>query len=517
MKLSYLLIGIGLILAAVLSSAFTLYVSEDAVHTAGTEAVVYAYASERVAFSVQSEYVNARVENLGDHARIHLLAPDCLQGTQTITVRATNGTQTLEKRISLTNQPRQSCPAYIQPTPLIDAFFVPSSLTFSHTYDATHYDLDVDAGTACTNVVVGQTVQQKIRLSNQGASLTVRLRAAEDESATHTYLAREEFVLDRNELESSVAYIRALTPGVHYVALEALRGDVVIGRASACVSAQDVFRARLTVPTRMDVSACQLTPVPVEIRNDGTADQTFVVQGDGVQPMSVFVPAGKTAQGSFQFNASGLRPNENVVAVTAKGQDTAGTAFVIANVIPCAAQILTVPVSIAPETLAWTIRVQNDQDTPLGNVTLLVTGIPSSWTQVSDSVDVAPHSSADLTVRVTRTTDEGANPVIHVLADGREIAQHAVGPIPARTSITGRIIGAISDNVYYILAALLLLVAALWFFGAGSNRERQASAVAPVDTGSTDENTENYKGQVRSVKVKVESESKTETKPNGGR
>ncbi|MBI2446002.1 hypothetical protein HYV43_06450 [Candidatus Micrarchaeota archaeon] len=515
MKLSYLLVGIGLLLAAVLANAFTLYVSEDAVHTAGTQAVVYAYASERVAFSVQSEYVNARVENLGDHAQIHLLAPDCLQGTQTITIRATNGTSSQEKRITLTNQPRQSCSSYIQPTPLTDAFFVPKSLTFSHTYDATHYDLDVDAGTACTNVVVGQTVQQKVRLSNQGAAVTVRLRPAEDESATHTYLAREEFVLDRNELKSSVAYIRALKPGVHYVALEALRGDIVIGRASACVNAADVYHATLTVPTRIDASACQLTSVPVQVRNDGTAPQTFVIQGDGLTPQSLFVPAGQTAQADVQLDASGLRPNENVVAVTAKGQNTAGTAFMIVNVIPCAAQIVTTPVSISPETLVWTVRVDNGQDTPLRNVTLSVSGIPTSWTQVSDAVDIPPHSSADLTVRVTRTTDEGANPVIHVLADGREIAQHAVAPIAPRSSITGRVIGAISDNLFFILAALLLVVAALWFLGAGSNRERQAAAVQPVDTGSTDQNTEIYKGQVRSVKVKVESNTKTETKPDG--
>ncbi len=515
MKLSYLLVGMGLILAAVMANAFTMYVSEDAVHTSGTEAVVYAYATEKAAFSVESQYTNARVENLGDHAKIHLLAPDCLQGTETITIRATNGTVRLEKRISLTNQPRQSCPSYIQPTPLINAFYVPSSLTFSHTYDATHYDLDLDAGTSCTSVAVGQTVQQKVRLSNQGAGLTVRLRAVEDESATHTYLAREEFVLDRNELESSAAFIRVLKPGVHYISLEAVRGDIVIGRASACVSAQDVFHAVLTVPTRLDASACQLTPVPVQIRNDGTADQTFVVQGDGVKPVSVFVPAGQTADGSFNFDASGLRPNENVVAVTAKGQNTAGTAFLIVNVIPCAAQIVTTPVSVSPETLVWTVRVDNGQDTPLRNVTLLVTGIPASWTQASDSVDIPPHSFADVTVRVDRTTDEGALPVIHVLADGKEIAQHAVAPIPARSSITGRIIGAISDNVYLILAALLLVVAALWFFGAGRERERQEAAVKPVDTGSTDENTELYKGQVRSVKVKVESKSATETKPDG--
>ena len=90
------------------------------------------------------------MENLGDHAKIHLLAPACLQGPETITIRATNGTVRFEKRISLTNQPRQSCSSYIQPTPLGNAFYVPSSLTFSHTYDATHYDLDLDAGTSCT-------------------------------------------------------------------------------------------------------------------------------------------------------------------------------------------------------------------------------------------------------------------------------------------------------------------------------------------------------------------------------
>lgn len=516
MKWSYLFAGILVLLAAVWVNSFSLYASEDVVHTSGTQATIYAYATESVAFSVQSQYANARVENLGDHAKIFLIAPDCLSGTETITIRATNGIENQFKKISLTNQPRQSCSSYIQPTPEINAFFVPSSLTFSHTFDATHYDLDVDAGSSCTPVAVGKTVAKKIRLSNQGAVLSVRLRAVEDESATHTFLAREEFALDRNELESSVAYIRALKPGIHYVAVEALRSDLVVGRASACVEAKDVFHATLTVPTRVDASACLLTPVSVTVANDGTADQTFSIQAEGIKPESVFVPAGESARVNLQLNASLLRPNENVVAVTAQGQNTAGTAFLVVNAIPCGPQVVSTPVSIQPEALAWTIQVENGQDTPLRNVTLTVSGIPASWTQSSDSVDIPPHSSANVTVRVTRTTDEGANPAIHVLADGREIAQHQVAPIASRPSITGRIIGAISDSALFILAALLLVLAALWFFSAGSQRERQKTAIKPVDTGSTDENTELYKGQVRSIKIRAESSVATHSKPKTG-
>lgn len=514
MRWSYLLVGILMLLAAVWANAFSFYVSQDTLHTSGTEATLYAYATERVAFSVQSQYTNARVENFGDHAKIHLLAPDCMSGTETITIRATDGRTDQFKTITLTHLPRQACDTYIQPTPEINAFYLPASLTFSHTYDATHYDLNVDAGTSCTQVEVGQTVNRKVHLYNQGAAVSVRLRAAETEGATHTFLAREEFTIDRNELQTTAAYIRALKAGVHYVTLEALRGDVVIGRAAACIEAHDVLRAQLTVPSRVDASACRLTPFDVQVRNDGTVAQTFVIQGDGVQPASLYVPAGQTASQTVLFNASGLRPNENVVAIRAQGPDTAGTAFVIVNVVPCAAQVIVIPISVQPETLAWTVRVQNDQDTPLRNVTLLVSGIPSSWPQVSDSADIPPHSSRDLTVRVTRTTDEGANPVIHVLADGREIAQHPVGAVPPGPSFTGRVIGAISANWFLILAALLFLVAALWFFRARDDRQRQeAAATPPADTGSTDENTDLYKEKVRSVKVKVESNTKTETKP----
>ncbi|GEM_PF-2303370 len=518
MKLSYLIVGIALILAAVLANAFTFSVSQDAVHTSGTEATLYAYASERVAFSVQNQYTNARVENFGDHAKIHLLAPDCMSGTETLTIRATDGQTSQLKKITFTNLPRQSCSSYIQPTAEINAFYVPSSLTFSHTYDATHYELNVDAGTSCTPVVVGQTVNRKVHLYNQGAAVSVRLRAAETEGATHTFLAREEFTLDRNELQTTAAYIRPLKAGVHYVTLEALRGDVVIGRASACIDARDIFHARLSVPSRVDALACQLTPVDVQVQNDGTADQTFVLLGKGVQPVSVHVPAGQSAQVTFQLNASLLRPNENVLGITAQGQETSGTAFVIVNVVSCALQVITIPVNLQPETLSWTVRVQNDQDTPLRNVTLQVSGIPSTWTQVSDSVDVAPHSSKELSVNVTRTTEEGANPVVHVLSDGRQIAQHPVGPVAQGPSLTGRVIGAISASWFVILAALLFVLAALWFFRARTDRLRQEAAANPPENGkSTEENTDIYKDKVRSVKVKVESDTKTETKPDSGR
>ncbi|MBI5226115.1 hypothetical protein HY994_02640 [Candidatus Micrarchaeota archaeon] len=519
MRLSYLVVGAVLILVAIVasaSSAFSFRLSEDAVFTHGTEAQVYAYADQTAAFSTLSQYANVRVENFGDHALIHLLAPDCLQGTETIIIRATNGTVTLSKTISLTNLPSRSCPAYIQPTPQINAFYIPSSLTFSHTFDATHYDLQMDTDSACTPVTVGQTHIMRIRLQNDGAALSVTLRPMdEDGGATHTYLSRSQFSLDRNELESAIAYVRALKSGTHFVTIEALRGDIVVGRTSACIQVTDVMTASLVVPARTDALACQLTPISVQLTNDGTAQQRFTIQGNGINPVALVVPAGQTVQTTVQLNASQLRPNENVVAIRAQGDQTAGTAYVVVNVLPCGAQVFTTAVSIQPELLAWTIRVQNDQDTPLRNVTLWVSGIPASWGQVSDSADISPHSSKDLAVRVTRTTDEAANPVIHVLADGKEIAQHSVGAIAQGPGITGRVISAFAGNWLWIFAALLLVLAAVLFFRARDNNLDAAENTPPTDTGSTDDNTDAYKEKVRSVKVKVEQSGTESTNTNG--
>ncbi len=458
MKLSYLVAGALLLLGALMANAFTIYTTVDAMHTSGTVVELYAYSSKPASFSVEAQYTNAMVENLGDHAKIRLIAPDCLKGTEAITIRATDGYTKQEKTVTLEHQPRKECTSYTQTQPTVPALYIPKTTILSSDYTPTSYDFQIDSPKSCIRMAVGEVRTYRVRVLNNGAATTVRLRAV-DEDGTNTVLEGAEFNADRNQLITTNARIHALKAGTHYIDIEALRGDVVVGRASACVAVEDTYHAILKAPGSVEAMQCGLTEIPVELRNDGTAPQVFTVGGQNIQPVTISLEKGQSAKLNLLLNASTLHANENTILIQAEGDGTLGAAYLVANVRLCGPQVTTQPPAFEAEALNWTIVVGNEKDTPLKNVTLLISGLPAAWRQKSDSVDIPPHGSAKLKATVERTTDEAANPVIHVLADGKEIAAYNAVPIAERPSFTGRLIESIGGG-WTLLTVLLLFLAA---------------------------------------------------------
>ncbi|MBI4360769.1 hypothetical protein HY572_03275 [Candidatus Micrarchaeota archaeon] len=477
-KFSFPIAGALLLLSIVGVQGFSMDVSYDAVHTQGTVAQVYAYSSENAAFSVESEYTNAQVTQYGDHALIKLLAPDCLVGTETIRIKASNGTNTQTKTLQLTHEPRKNCEKYIHVQPLDAALERPQSLYFSHEFDATHYAMQVDAGESCTPVTVGQTFAKRIRIHNTGAAVTVDLHAVEDETATRTVLEDGTTTLQQNELAATVAYIQALSAGTHYVTIQVLRQGIVLGQAQACIQAQHDDAAVLRVPERASVRQCELSALPVQVRNTGTRVQTFQITGDALSPASATLAPGEERTLNLVLDPSSLRLNENVVAVNAKSQFSEGTAWVIADVSSCQSTIVTQITETSTDGLAWTVLVQNNQDTPIRNVTVQVSNLPEGWTYVSTTVTAPPHGQAEIKVTVTRTTADAANPVLTVLVDGQPVATHNAPAIGQSGIATGLFTGSLADGL--ILAAIVLLVlAAFMFFRAeGGFRDAESHSEA---------------------------------------
>ncbi len=461
------LAGLVLLALAAAAGAFSLQLSADAVHTSGTTASLYAYADQNAAFSVESEYTNARVEQKGDHAKIFLLAPDCLSGTETITVRATNGTATRTQTLSLAHTPRAACAPYIHTEPLQKSLQAPQTLLFSHSFDATHYAMDLDAGSACVPAKVGQTVTQRIKIANDGAATSAQLRALENDG-THTALSKEEVTLQQNELTDAVAYIRADAAGTHYINIQALRGGIVIGSATACINAQEDERAILTVPGETTARQCETTTIPAELFNIGTKTQTFILDGDFIAPVTATLSSSGRQTVPLLLDTSKLRLNQNVIAIRATGEGTTGTAYTVVNVASCQPSVSVELINPQADSLSWAVLVTNNQDTPLRNVTLRIDGIPSAWTQQSQSVDIPAHGQALVGASVTRTTDEAASPVITVLADGVPINQQAAPAISQRASVTGAVIGINLENPYTPGTILLLLVGVAILFMAGA-------------------------------------------------
>lgn len=479
-KKSFLIAGVLLLLGVATVHAFALELSHDGVHTQGTIAQVYAYTTETAAFSVESKYTNAQVTQYGDHALIKLLAPDCLVGTETIAIRASNGTQTLTKTLELTHSPRTACEKYIHASPLAPALEKPQSLYFSHEFDATHYAMQIDAGQSCTPVTVGQTFAKRVRIHNTGAAVTVDLHAVDDDTATRTVLEDATITLHQNELTDSVAYIQALSAGTHYVTIQVLRHGIVIGQAQACIQAEHDDAATLSVPQRVSVRQCEQYPLPVEIRNTGTRVQTFQITGDALSPASVTLAPNEERTLNLVLDPSQLRLNENVVAVHTKSDVAEGTAWVIADVSSCQSTIVTQITQTSTDGLEWSVLVQNNQDTPIRNATVQVSNLPDGWSYVSTTVTVPPHSQAEIKATVTRTTGEAANPILTVLVDGQPVATHQAPAIGATNPTTGLFTGSLADGL--ILAAIVLLVlAAFMFFRAeGGFRDAQSHHKAAV-------------------------------------
>lgn len=465
---SFLIAGALLVLGVAGVQSFSMDITHDAVHTQGTIATIYAYASEKAAFSVESQYTNAQVTQYGDHALITLLAPDCLVGTETILVRATNGTKTQTQSIELTHQPRQVCTQYIHVQPLEPALEKPKSLYFSHEFDATHYALNVDAGESCTPVTVGQTFAKRVRVHNTGAAITADVHVIEDDTATRTTLDKTQVVIQQNELTSGVAYIQALSPGTHYVTVQVLRQGIVLGQAHACIQAEHDDQAILDVPERVDVRQCELVRLPVTVRNTGTRAQTFQLQGTALSPASVTLLPGEQETLHMVVDASALRLNENVVSIHAQSEFTQGTAWVVADVSSCQPTITTQITQTSTDGLSWTIRVQNNQDTPIRNVTAQVSNLPSDWSYTSTTVTVPPHDQSQIQVNVTRGSDEAANPILTVFAEGQPIASLNAPRIGSASSTTGLFTGSLSESIAAAVILLLLLAAFLFFRAEGN-------------------------------------------------
>ncbi|MBI5036610.1 hypothetical protein HZC09_04675 [Candidatus Micrarchaeota archaeon] len=443
------------------SQALTMGTNVDALKLSGTIGEIYAYADQPAAFSVSAPYSIADIKQAGDNAKILLSAPQCLYGTEEITIVAANGTQSAEKKVYLTHEPRYSCENYIFARPQVQALSIQKSMVFSSEFDPTKYSLEITVP-LCAKAKVGDTVVQKIGLLNAGASGTFVIQA----EGEHAFLGQDAFNLQAREATEFPLIVKGVQSGRKWIELSAMRGRQVVSEARACVEFEDVYKAELNVPKKIEAKQCGFATIDAVIENKGTGEDSYTIKSDYSAPVQVTLKPGDKAKVDIPINASLLRLNENVVVISAISRNVEAVAAVVIDVKPCeplvVAQISSVYSADGNE-VNFTVEVTNEQDTPLRDVSIAVEGIPAEWKVSAEKKTIAPHSKANVTAAVLRTTEAEASPKITLYSGDSPITQKSLEKIPAKPSLTGRIFEGAADNAPWLVLAILVLVAAFMF------------------------------------------------------
>jgi hypothetical protein len=110
------------------------------------------------------------------------------------------------------------------------------------------------------------------------------------------------------------------------------------------------------------------------------------------------------------------------------------------------------------------VRVTNDFDVPLENVTVDLLNLPSDWEVIGEmGITVAPNSVMDLRLWVKPSTDEEVHPIAVVKSNGEVIATKELPAIRGGAGgLTGLVTYALSQNALLIsllvIASLLIIV-----------------------------------------------------------
>lgn len=449
-----------LLLASASVHGLTLKTTTDGLTLSGTVGELYAYANEPAGFSVITNHSIAQLVQGGDHAKIRVLAPDCLDGTETITVVAQGTKERTEKTVQVTHLPRRDCQKLIFTQPIQPALEAPKSIYFSHAFDPTQYAVRIKAPASCTPLNVGQKSYVTLSLINEGAAGTFDLDADKE----FAFLDHGTVFLDRRESKDVTLKYIPQKSGKFNVPVRVLRENQAIGSAEVCFEVGGTYQATLNVPVLVDAKSCERTTFDVTLKNTGTEFDRYDVQAEHSNSAQAFLEPGQSAKITLTLETSQLRDNENAIQVFAKSPRVEVLASTLVNVRPCGPLIVSQPLTAQiGDTLVYTVLVKNDKDTPIRNATLYATGIPAAWIVTPESKFIGPHSEANVSVTVLRNTDEAATPVVSVIADGQKISEHAFPAVEQRNagSLTGRIISGAVENIAILAAVLLLLAAAL--------------------------------------------------------
>jgi hypothetical protein len=520
-----------IVLFASLASALSLHLDSDSASIYGTSGSVFVWvvndqnAEGNVAFSADTGILNGYfddsfVELPADGAkgtRLHFSAPDCARGPWDVVVKAqvtdSSGVQqTLSKRLRVFAYPSGDCnyhmsintsePAFTDGVSTGDGSIVGSRVTMASYFDPTTYDVSLDAG-ACKLVKQGQFVRQRVWITNRGAAATFELRLVGPYvEKLNAGLSQNTVSLQRGEVKE--IFVDA-TPahsahGRLYASVQAYHNGMAVSQEEVCFDMDDYYDGFAIIQRNLEAKSCEPLSFEGVLFNNGTADDVYSIEtSKGRVAIPQFsLEAGRSASFRITILPEEWIPGENPVWISIKSLNkpqVAGSDSVLINVKPCVEPAANAQVSQTEQKddlIKYVVRVQNDFDYALENVTATVAGIPAAWQVTADAGVVVPaKETRDVTVWVKQSTeDEAAAPVVVVKNNGTPIAQQSVAKIPSRTtSLTGFVTVALSQNSLLIAGLVLVALVVVVLMGR---------------RGKTDE--EKYKEKIEQLRQRVLSE-----------
>jgi len=521
-----------LVLFASIGSALALNIESDSASIYGTTGSVFVWlvndAGEKsVAFSADTGILNSYFDDAfvtlpsygAKGTRMHFSAPDCARGPWDVLIKAqvtdSNGVQqTLSKRLRVFAYPSGNCPYHMSINTSEPAFtggvstgdgsLVQSRLKLASYFDPTTFDVSLDAG-ACKLVKQGQFVRQRVWVSNRGAAGTFELRLVGPYvEKLNAGLSKSTVSLQRGEVKE--IFVEA-TPshsshGRLFASVQAFYGGMTIAQEDVCFDMDDYYDGFVILPSALNAKSCEPLSFEGILFNNGTSDDVYSIS---TSKGRVAIPQFSLEAGSNAAFRITILPEEwkrvggdNIVSISVnsdRSPHVGGSGDVLIKVAPCVEPVAAVQVQQTEQKddlFKFVVRVQNDFDYALENVTIEMDGIPPSWQVLSDTGIVVPAGETrDVAVWLRQSTEEeAAAPVVLVKNNGTVVAQQNLAKIPARaSSLTGFITVALSQNSWFIAA--LVLIALVVVILAGRR-------------GKTDE--ERYKEKIEELRKRVLSE-----------
>ena len=393
---------------------------------------------------------------------LYLNAPDDLQGIQDVTVTA----QACTKTKCTTKQIIQkvflnACknPArFLQPTN-DNLVLEPKSIYFTHYDNPTDYSAILRGPRTCTQATVNQPTRIKATLTNTGPAATFDLQLAGETDLAKAELSRSYVNLQRNEEKDFYVYLKPVQSGSFYVTIRALQNQGTVVEQEVCINSQDDYSSTITMPTVVEARNCEDLYVNGSIKNTGTNADFYDIRTSNGLPSEEQILVNKGEEKKFfvwlQNPAEGQTTLETSVTSKSGLQAKALTKITSTS--------CTIPVTVTqpqePATLL--ANVENTLDTPLENVTLELTGIPSNWTyQAETAASIPPRSNKTMAIKLVQTTnEEAANPQLVIKSNGKQIATQKLSPIKP----TSGLFTANASQTAILLGILLVVVAlAVW-------------------------------------------------------
>ncbi len=350
-----------------------------------------------------------------------------------------------------------------------------STITYSRFYDPTELDVSFHGDQSCAQAYTGDWVRSEITLVNRGAASTFDLRLIGDKEKLNAVLGSSYLSLSRNGAQDVFVDFQPsrVQGGRYWVTLQVMTGGVVVGERDFCVDVVDRFEARVLLPQSVEFDACSNGLIHGEVQNMGTAADSYaIVAGVDyalVTPSEVYLEPGEKASFEISVDSAALPQGSSLIPVAAVNSRSespiVGEGAVTILKIPCS-QAGEVDVSSSEEDgfFEVVVRVTNDFDVPLENVTVDLLNLPNDWEVIGETgVTIAPNSVMDLRLWVKPSTDEEANPVAVVKSNGEVIATKELPAIRGGAGgLTGLVTYALSQNALLIsllvIASLLIIV-----------------------------------------------------------